>query len=135
MIAPDTSVVIAALSPWHEGHGRARAALLETSDRALVGHVALETTSALSRMPAAHRVAPAVTLEALTLAFPDDWLVLDAEALRATLGTLVRAGVRGGALCDGVIGLTALHHGATLVSADRRAASTYDALGVPAVFV
>lgn len=135
MIVPDTSVVIAALSPWHEGHGRARAALVATDERVLVGLVAVETTSALSRMPAAHRVPPAATLQALTLAFPAPWLVLGAEELQATLRTLVDAGVRGGALYDGLIGLTALRHDATLVSADVRAAATYEVLGVDVVFV
>lgn len=33
MIAPDSSVVIAALAPWHEAHHSARAALVESVGR------------------------------------------------------------------------------------------------------
>ncbi len=70
MIAPDSSVVIAALAPWHEAHGTCRAALAEGEAR-LPAHVAFETTSALSRMPERRRIAPGVVLTALERDFPD----------------------------------------------------------------
>src|SRR5829696_6724388 len=50
MIAPDTSVVIAAAAAWHESHDAAVAALDRPGVR-LIGHVGFETTAALSRMP------------------------------------------------------------------------------------
>jgi predicted nucleic acid-binding protein len=129
VIAPDSSVVIAALAPWHEAHDRARAALLE-GESGLPAHVAVETTSALSRMPRGRRIAPAVVLEALQSAFPREWLALDADGQRDALRRAVAAGVRGGALYDALIAATAAAHDAEVLSADRRALETYRAMGV-----
>jgi predicted nucleic acid-binding protein len=42
----------------------------------------------------------------------------------------VAAGVRGAALYDALIGATAAEHGARVLSADRRAQATYEALDV-----
>jgi predicted nucleic acid-binding protein len=134
VIAPDSSVVIASLAPWHEAHKPARAALL-TGDTRLPAHVAFETTSALSRMPEGHRIAPAVVLEALELGFPQPWLTLEAAAQRDALQRAVKAGVRGGALYDALIAATASKHGATLLSADRRARGVYQAMGVEATLI
>lgn len=44
--------------------------------------------------------------------------------------TLAAANVAGGAAYDGLVGLTALEHSATLLSRDSQARSTYDRLGV-----
>ena len=129
MIAPDSSVVIAALAPWHEAHGPARAALAG-GEIQLPAHVAFETTSALSRMPEGHRIAPTVVLEALRQGFPRPWLALDSKGLCGALATAVEAGVRGGALYDALIAATAAGHGAEVLSADRRALDTYRAMGV-----
>lgn len=129
MITPDTSVAIAAAASWHEQHDAARAAL-DAADVRLIAHVAFETTAALSRMPEGHRVAPAVVVEWLDRRFPDPWLMLDASATRAALDAAVAGGIRGGALYDALIGASARHHGATLLSADRRAAPAYRALDV-----
>ncbi len=134
MIAPDSSVVIAALAPWHVFHGPAREALGRWTPR-LVAHVAFETTSALSRMPEGRRIAPAVVLEALTRAFPEPWLALDAASARSALERAVSSGLRGGALYDGLIALTASHHGVCLLSADRRARRTYETLETPARYL
>ena len=129
MIAPDSSVVIAALAPWHGAHREARAALAGDAV-GLPAHVAFETTSALSRMPEGQRIAPAVVLEALERGFAKPWLSMDSEALRDALQRAVGAGVRGGALYDALIAATAAHHDATIVSADRRALPTYRAMSV-----
>lgn len=72
MIAPDSSVLIAALDVDHEFHVRSRSALAGHSPR-LLAHVAFV------------------------------------------------AGLRGGALYEALIAATAVRHGATLISADRRA--------------
>jgi predicted nucleic acid-binding protein len=53
------------------------------------------------------------------------------NALRAAVG----AGIRGGALYDALIAATAAHHAHRLLSADRRAATTYAALGLDVVYV
>lgn len=134
MTAPDSSVVIASLAPWHEAHKPARAALL-VGDPRLPAHIAFETTSALSRMPEGHRIAPAVVLEALELGFPQPWFTLDTADQRDALQRAVKAGVRGGALYDALIAATASKHGAKLLSADRRARGVYQAMGVEATFI
>jgi predicted nucleic acid-binding protein len=134
VIAPDSSVVIAALAPWHELHREARSALSQ-EEAHLPAHVALETTSALSRMPQGRRISAAVVFEALERGFPSPWLALTGDEQREALGTAVRAGVRGGALYDALIAATTARHGARLLSADGRARSTYDAMGVEARYL
>lgn len=129
MIAPDTSVVIAALVPWHEAHERARAALAADEDRRLIAHVAFEATSSLSRMPRGQRVAATVVQEALEAMFPGDWLAPAPGESRAALATAVAAGVRGGALYDALIASTAAAAGVRLLSLDRRALPVYAKLG------
>jgi predicted nucleic acid-binding protein len=91
LIAPDTSVLIAAVAPWHRSHPVARDAL-RASEARLVSHVAFETTSALSRMPEGLRIAPAVVLEAIVRRFPETWLALDAHGTRLALEHAVAAG-------------------------------------------
>ena len=134
MIAPDSSVVVAALAPWHEAHAAARAALRDARPN-LIAHVAFETTAVLSRMPEGHRVAPAVVLDALTRGFPARWLTLDGGRSHRALDAAIAAGLRGGALYDALIAATAARHGAKLLSADRRARRTYEALGVEVTYV
>ena len=134
MIAPDSSVVIAALAPWHDAHEQARAALME-GDVRLPAHVAFETTSALSRMPEGRRIAPAVVLEALERGFGGPWLLMDSDGMRGALQKAVSAGVRGGALYDALIAATAARHEAEILSANRRALATYRAMGAEVTFI
>jgi predicted nucleic acid-binding protein len=134
VIAPDSSVTIAAAVPWHGAHEAAVAALA-TEEASLISQVAFETTAALSRMPEGQRLAPAVVLEWLQLRFGSRWLALPAAATRRALRTAVDRGIRGGALYDALIACTALHHRHILVSADRRAAPVYSALGVDAAYI
>jgi predicted nucleic acid-binding protein len=134
VIAPDSSVVIAALAPWHESHRMARD-VLTADDARLPAHVAFETTSALSRMPEGRRIAPAVVLDALKRGFKEQWLALDAGGSRKALQQAVAAGVRGGALYDALIAATAAAHGAQIVSADHRAQATYAAMAAEVRFI
>lgn len=134
MITPDSSVTIAAAASWHEAHEAALAALAGDQP-SLIAHVALETTAALSRMPEGQRLSAAVVSEWLERRFGGRWLTLPAAAARQALRTSVERGIRGGALYDALIGATASHHGHTMVSADRRAAPTYSALGVEVVYI
>ncbi len=134
MIAPDSSIVIAVLSPWHAAHTAARAALDGTESR-LIAHVGFETTSALSRMPQGRRVSAPVVVEALGRRFPDPWLTLKPKASRAALQRAVAAGLRGGALYDALIAATAERHGVAVLSADRRARKTYEAMGAAVEYV
>jgi predicted nucleic acid-binding protein len=134
VIALDSSVVVAALSSWHPAHDASRAAML-ADERALPAHAAFETTATLSRMPEGYRTTAAVVLEALERDFPEPWLTLGGEAARACLASAVAAGIRGGALYDALIAATAREHGATLISADRRARDAYEAIGAEVSYV
>ncbi|MFI4991276.1 MAG: PIN domain-containing protein [Solirubrobacterales bacterium] len=134
MIAPDSSVLIPALASTYEWHERCLAALAGRSPR-LISHVAFETTSVLSRMPEGLRMAPVAVRDAIDRDFPASWLALDADGQRACLRRAVDAGLRGGALYDALIAATAREHGATLLSADRRAREAYEAIGVDVSYI
>jgi predicted nucleic acid-binding protein len=134
LIAPDSSVLIPALASSFDGHERCVAALAGRSPR-LISHVAFETTSVLSRMPEGLRMTPVSVRDALDVDFPESWLALDARGQRACLRRAVDAGLRGGALYDALIAATAREHGATLLSADRRAREAYEAIGVEVSYI
>jgi predicted nucleic acid-binding protein len=134
LIAPDSSVLIPALASTYAGHESCVAALAGRSPR-LISRVAFETTSVLSRMPEGLRMTPVSVRDALELDFPDSWLALDANGQRACLRRAVDAGLRGGALYDALIAATAREHGATLLSADRRAREAYEAIGVDVSYI
>jgi predicted nucleic acid-binding protein len=134
VIAADSSVVVAAIAPWHAAHRQARAALAGMDAR-LPAHAAIETTSTLSRMPEGKRISAALVLEALRRDFPKAWLALSAKDQRSYLEKAVANELRGGALFDALIAAAAAKHGATLFSADRRAQPTYEVMGVKTRFV
>jgi predicted nucleic acid-binding protein len=134
VITPDSSVAIAAAASWHVAHDLAVAAL-EQDDVTLIAHVAYETTAALSRMPEGHRITPAVVVEWLQRRFQSEWLTLPAAAALDSLRNAVARGIRGGALYDALVAATAAHHRHTLVTADRRAAPVYQALGVTVTYI
>jgi predicted nucleic acid-binding protein len=111
----------------------ARAALgSELAD--LSTHVLLETYSVLTRLPAPHRLSPAVVLDALT-AVSGRPLELAPDRYLTTITSLSAAGVKGGAVYDGIIAATALQHERVLLTLDRRALPTYQAVGVDVRFL
>ncbi len=123
----DTSVLVAAVLTWHPAHQVARDAL-RGSVATIPGHALVELYSVLTRLPAPHRLAPAAAadvVEGLSL----DVCVLPAEQHRGLTTSLGRAGIRGGAVYDALIGATAAHHDLTLLTRDRRARVAYDAVG------
>ena len=128
MIAVDTSVVVAAFASWHEGHAAAMAAL-ERGPR-LVAHVALESFSVLTRLPPPHRAPSTVVAEFLAASFVSPPLALPARAQVDLVESATRAGLSGGAIYDALVGATAKRVGALLLTRDRRAIQTYEALGV-----
>jgi predicted nucleic acid-binding protein len=134
VIAPDSSVVIAAFAQWHPAHQASRAAILG-EERRLVGHAAFEATSVLSRMPEPYRMMPTVVMEALERISSPPWLTLDAAAQHSCLRRAVAEGLSGGALYDALIAATAREHGVTLLSADRRAWAAYEAMGAEVSYV
>lgn len=125
--ACDTSLLVAALVSWHPQHEAVREQVARVE--AVPAHVLIETYSVLTRLPAPHRIAP---LDAQTVVEAIDLhpLALPAEEHRALLSVLGAQGVRGGAVYDALVGATARHHGCTLLTRDRRARVTYDAVGV-----
>jgi predicted nucleic acid-binding protein len=130
LIAVDTSVVVALLTNWHEGHPAVVAALRDESEIRLPAHVALEVYSVLTRLPSPHRLAPGPVQELLDRRFPEPWLELDADGHRELLRQATGLRLLGGAVYDGLVAATARAAGALLLSRDRRAAPVYRALGV-----
>lgn len=128
MKVADASVAVAAASPWHESHEAAFDALAAARP-GIVAHAAVETYSALTRMPDPNRMHPAEALLFLEDWFEDRWIGLTAAAQRRLLGRLSAAGIHGGATYDALIGATAAAEGATLVTADRRALVSYALVG------
>jgi predicted nucleic acid-binding protein len=98
---------------------------------AVPAHVLLETASVLTRLPSGLAQPLGRVSEALVRLFPQAPLQLPAPRYQDLLRTLGRSGLRGGAVYDALIAATAVHHGALLLTLDRRASSTYAALGAP----
>jgi predicted nucleic acid-binding protein len=124
--AVDTSVVVAAFASWHEGHSAAQLALRKQPR--LPAHVALEVYSVLTRLPPPHRAAPGVVVSFLEDRFRSPVLLLPAEEHFDLLHTATHLGITGGALYDALVAATAKQAGATLLTRDRRAVRTYEAL-------
>ena len=129
MIAIDSSVAIRALVTRYDDHDLARQHVADGA--ALPAHAALETYSVLTRMPEPYRVDSASAAELIADGFKDRVLAApSARSLPAWLRRMAAAGISGGAIYDALIAETARLAGASLVSADRRAAATYAAVGV-----
>ncbi|MBA3622622.1 MAG: PIN domain-containing protein [Actinomycetota bacterium] len=128
MIAVDSSVAVAAFGEWHRLNLSARAVLDEGA--ALPAHALLETYSVLTGFPPPHRAAPALVDAWLDDRFPEVLPPPPQGEQRALVRTLASAGRTGGAVYDALVALTARLAGAVLVTADTRAAATYDLVGV-----
>jgi predicted nucleic acid-binding protein len=57
-------------------------------------------------------------------------VMLETYSVLTLLPVLAAHGIRGGAVYDALVGATARHHGRSLITRDRRARTTYDAVGV-----
>jgi predicted nucleic acid-binding protein len=124
---PDTSVVVAAFTRWHEHHDRARAALDKGTQ--LIAHVAVESYAVLTRLPAPRRVPSELAIRLLAEHFGRPSLVLNAAGYESTLQHAGEHGITGGSVYDAVIAATALNAGATILTLDERAVATYRAVG------
>ena len=127
MTTPDTSVVVAAFVRWHERHDEARTAVAEAEN--LIGHVAVETLSVLTRLPSPRRLDGELVIGLLDRHFSAPMLVLDPDGYRGVLELARSGGLRGGAVYDALVATTARAAGATLVTLDRRAEQTYRLVG------
>jgi predicted nucleic acid-binding protein len=124
----DTSIVVAAFAAWHENH--AAADRMVDGKARLVAHCAVEALSVLTRLPPPHRVAGHLVRDFLAARFPVPYVALDATDYRGLIPRLVETGVSGGAVYDALIAATARAADDILLSCDRRAAQTYERIGV-----
>lgn len=134
MIVPDTSVLVAGFVGSHRFHEAAESALVEVrTDGCLIAHTMAETFGVLSGPRGVYRVEPTAVATYL-----DQFLAGSSpvqprpETYREAVESLAAEGRAGGAIYDALIGLAARDAEATLVSLDRRAASTYELFGVEA---
>lgn len=128
MIAVDTSVAVAAFGEWHRLNGSARAVL--DDGVALPVHAMLETYAVLTGFPPPHRAAPGLVDAWLDDRFQTLLPAPSPDEQRRLLHQLTSAARIGGAVYDALVGLTAKSAGLALVTADSRAARTYDLVGV-----
>jgi predicted nucleic acid-binding protein len=132
-VTPDSSVVIAAFASWNRHHETAIATLGDARD--LVAHVELESYSVLTRLPEPFRAEPALVAEYLRKDYPGRRMVLGETERRALVGRLAGLSLAGGAVYDAMVAATAAKCGYRLLSCDRRAASTYQRLGVEVAYL
>lgn len=128
MICVDTSVVVAAMSPWHEVHEVAANACRQ--DAVIPAHCLIEAFAALTRMRDPLQVTGADAAEALTRQWGDRQLVLPEDVYTQILDELARKAIIGSHAYDGLTALTARHFNLRLVSLDHRAERTYKSLGI-----
>lgn len=124
----DSSTAIALLSRDHPSHAEVKRACAGQR-LGLAGHAVFETYSVLTRMPGAARRTRAAAQRYIDAEFAASVPLPPRVALDA-ISTFARQGISGGAVYDGLVGLAARAAGIALISCDRRAASTYAALGV-----
>lgn len=124
----DTSAAIALVHDQNPAHERI---LQLTHGRVigLAGHASVEMYSVLTRMPGAARVSPGRAQEIIERSFPAS-APLSPTSAEAAIATFADAGIAGGSVYDGLVGLAARDAAVTLLTCDRRAMGTYTALRV-----
>lgn len=122
----DTSVVVAALTSWHESHESARRAAAVVSR--LPAHVELEAIAVLTRLPHGLAVPASAAVDIVRDAFPDDPWVLTVAEHRDLVTQIGATRLRGGQVYDALVGATARAADAVLLSRDRRALAAYAAV-------
>lgn len=125
----DTSVVVAALSPWHEAH-EVSAAAVTRHRPSLPAHVWFEAFAVMTRLPA-RPLPPDKVAEALALTFPETPVQLPTRSVPTLVSRLSRAGVAGGRVYDALVAATVHHAGGVLLTRDARATDVYDVVGCP----
>lgn len=128
MIAVDTSMIVAGFASWHEGHASAIATLARKPR--IPAHALVEAYSVLTRLPPPHRAAPAVVSAFLADRCAQPPLGLPPGAHLPLIALVAGAGLHGGSIHDALIAATVKHARARLVTRDRRAAATYEHVGV-----
>jgi hypothetical protein len=124
----DTSAAIAASYRSNPAYSRLRKRLRGRTV-GFAGHAQTEFYSSLTRLPEPMRVSGAVAARIIADDFPATrWL--PERAQQRLVSEFAALGIVGGAVYDGLVGAAARHHRLTLLSCDRRAERTYQALGV-----
>ncbi len=124
----DTSVAVALVVEDHRHH-RTTTDALGSRRLGLAGHAAFETFSVLTRLPPPARRSPEVVARAMTTSFTGNRF-LSVEGTAALLARVPAERIAGGSVYDALVAATAVEHGLPLATRDRRAESTYRALGV-----
>jgi predicted nucleic acid-binding protein len=132
-VTADSSVVIAGFASWHKDHGAALKVLRGVAD--LVAHAEIESYSVLTRLPEPFQIAPADMAEYLRRRYPGERMVLPESERHGLIARLARLSIAGGSVYDAIVATTAAHHDYGLLSCDRRAAATYDRLGVEVTYL
>jgi predicted nucleic acid-binding protein len=128
----DSSAAVPLVVHDHEFHGT----VLEVADRSrrgLAGHAWFETYSVLTRMPAGARRSPQAVFAALHATFPETRF-LDPDAAMTLRAELAQRGIAGGAVFDALVAAVARELEVPLVTCDKRAKATYEALGVRVIW-
>lgn len=97
--------------------------------RGMSGHAAVELHSVLTRLPPPQRLTSSTALRLREVNFPHSRFLVDGD-LSELLREFAALGLAGGAVYDGLVAAAAREHGLPLITCDRRAESTYRALGV-----
>lgn len=126
-LTADTSVVVPSLLAWHELHPRAASALKGV--RCLPAHALAEAFAVLCRLPAPRALRPSMAHRMLDHSFPEEPFTLSPSGHRVAIRRLAEAEVGGGRIYDAIIGATAAEADVRLLTADRRAMSTYALVG------
>ena len=127
-LALDTSVAIPLLVATHRAHA-AVSRWCNGREVALSGHAVAETYSVLTRLPGDLRLAPADAARLLAERFVTP-LLMGSDVAARLPEVLSRLEIAGGAVCDALVALAALEHGADLATRDARARLTYETVGV-----
>lgn len=128
LITADTSVVVAGLTGWHQAHQPSLQALRGITR--LPGHVLVETTSVLTRLPGGRAIAPTDVVHSLCSEFAGEPLCLSPSGHLEFLQAVARSRIVGGSVYDALVGFTAGVADALLRTRDRRALRTYELIGV-----
>lgn len=130
MTAPDSSVLVAGYLPNHRFHEQAANALADVArSGCLLGHTLTETYAVLTARGGPYTVPGDTVVGYLERLLARDPIWLDGARYTRALGELQALDVDGGAIYDGLIAIAAREAGAQLVTLDRRATRTYQAVG------
>lgn len=126
--AVDTSVAVPLLIASHEAHTEVVKAVGKLR-LALPLHALMESYSVLTRLPGDARIELQDAVRLLDGNFELILVPKPGSVIRLH-ATCAASGIGGGAAYDALVGIAARDHGVELLTRDRRAEGTYQALGV-----